>query len=175
MSSQIIPLKLVRIPPIGAEFWLWRLFAFELQRRGYGCAEIFSKRSARTLAIMHLPIETCGQGNGGLIVTSSGRSIQYRDFIIAQASQHGLPAVYCASAFVKRGGLISYGPNRVEQFQRVAAYISRILNGEKPANLPVQAPTKYELVVNFKAGKALGFEIPSSVLARADEVEAPCL
>jgi putative ABC transport system substrate-binding protein len=115
------------------------------------------------------------QGNGGLIVTSSGRSIQYRDFIIAQASQHGLPAVYCASAFVKRGGLISYGPNRVEQFQRAAAYISRILNGEKPANLPVQAPTKYELVVNFKAAKALGLEIPSSVLARADEVEAPCL
>jgi ABC-type uncharacterized transport system substrate-binding protein len=110
------------------------------------------------------------QGNGGLIVTSSGRSIQHRDLIIAQASQHGLPAVYYASAFVKRGGLISYGPDRVEQFQRAAAYISRILNGEKPADLPVQAPTKYELVVNLKAAKALGLEILPSLLARADEV-----
>jgi putative ABC transport system substrate-binding protein len=110
------------------------------------------------------------QGNGGLIVTSSGRSIQHRDLIIAQASQHGLPAVYYASAFVKRGGLISYGPDRVEQFQHAAAYISRILKGEKPADLPVQAPTKYELVVNLKTAKALGIDMPPSVLARADEV-----
>src|SRR5205823_4299329 len=110
------------------------------------------------------------QGNGGLIVTSSGRSIQHRDLIITQASQHGLPAVYYASAFVKRGGLISYGPDRVEQFQRAAAYISRILNGEKPADLPVQAPTKYELVVNLKAAKALGLDVPPLLQQRADDV-----
>jgi putative ABC transport system substrate-binding protein len=110
------------------------------------------------------------QGNGGLIVTSSGRSIQHRDLIIAQASQHGLPAVYYASAFVKRGGLISYGPDRVEQFQRAAAYISRILNGEKPADLPVQAPTKYELVINLNTAKALGIDVPPALLARADQV-----
>jgi putative ABC transport system substrate-binding protein len=109
-------------------------------------------------------------GNGGLIVTSSGLSIQHRDLIIALAAQHKLPTVYYAGAFVKRGGLISYGPDRVEQFQRAAAYVDRILKGEKPADLPVQAPTKYELVVNLKTAKALGIEFPPMLLARADEV-----
>jgi putative ABC transport system substrate-binding protein len=109
-------------------------------------------------------------GNGGLIVTSSGLSIQHRDLIIALAAQHKLPTVYYAGAFVKRGGLISYGPDRVEQFQRAAAYVDRILKGEKPADLPVQAPTKYELVVNLKTAKALGIDVSSTVLARANEV-----
>jgi putative ABC transport system substrate-binding protein len=78
--------------------------------------------------------------------------------------------VYYAGAFVKRGGLISYGPDRADQFQRAAVYVDRILKGEKPADLPVQAPTKYELVVNLKTAKTLGIDVPSSVLARADEV-----
>jgi putative tryptophan/tyrosine transport system substrate-binding protein len=109
-------------------------------------------------------------GNGGLIVTSSGLSIQHRDLIIAQAAKHKLPTVYYAGAFVKRGGLISYGPDRVEQFQRAAAYVDRILRGEKPADLPVQAPTKYELVVNLRTAKALGIDVSSTLLARANEV-----
>ena len=95
------------------------------------------------------------QGNGGLIVTSSGLSIAHRDIIIAQAARHKLPTVYYAGSFVKRGGLISYGPDRVEQFERAAAYVDRILKGEKPADLPVQSPTKYELVINLKTAKTL--------------------
>src|SRR4029077_7336195 len=110
------------------------------------------------------------QGNGGLIVTSSGLSIAHRDLIIAQAARHKLPTVYYAGSFVKRGGLISYGPDRVEQFERAATYVDRILKGEKPADLPVQSPTKYELVINLKTAKALGLEIPPTLLARADEV-----
>ena len=110
------------------------------------------------------------QGNGGLIVTSSGLSIAHRDLIIAQAARHKLPTVYYAGSFVKRGGLISYGPDRVEQFERAATYVDRILKGEKPADLPVQSPTKYELVINLKTAKTLGIEIPPTLLARADEV-----
>ena len=110
------------------------------------------------------------QGNGGLIVTSSGLSIAHRDLIIAQAARHKLPTVYYAGSFVKRGGLISYGPDRVEQFERAATYVDRILKGEKPADLPVQSPTKYELVLNLKTAKALGLEVPPMLLARADEV-----
>jgi putative ABC transport system substrate-binding protein len=110
------------------------------------------------------------QANGGLIVTSSGLSIAHRDLIIALAARHRLPTVYYASSFVRRGGLISYGPDRVEQFERAAGYVDRILKGEKPADLPVQSPTRYELVVNTKTAKALGIDVPSSVLSRADEV-----
>jgi putative tryptophan/tyrosine transport system substrate-binding protein len=110
------------------------------------------------------------QGDGGLIVTSSGRSIQHRDLIIAQAAHHKLPAVYYADSFVKRGGLVSYGPDRVDQFQRAAAYIDRILKGERPADLPVQSPTRYELIVNLKTAKALDIDLPPTLLGRADEV-----
>ncbi len=110
------------------------------------------------------------QANGGLIVTSSGLSIQHRELIIALAAQHKLPTVYYAGAFVKAGGLISYGPDRAEQFQRAAAYVDRILKGENPSDLPVQSPTKYELVVNLKTAKGLGIDVPPTVLARADEV-----
>ena len=108
--------------------------------------------------------------NGGLIVTTSPWAVAHRDLIIALAAQHHLPAVYAFRYFVTSGGLISYGPSSIDQFRRAAGYIDRILRGEKPADLPVQTPTKYELVINLKTAKALGLEIPSSVLARADEV-----
>ncbi len=108
--------------------------------------------------------------NGGLIVTSSGLAISHRDTIVMQAAKHRIPAVYYSRAFVAAGGLISYGSDRVEQFRSVAGYVDRILKGEKPADLPVQAPTKYELVINLKTAKALGLAVPTSLLARADEV-----
>ena len=108
--------------------------------------------------------------NGGLILTASPSSALHRDLIITLAARYKLPAVYYNRLYVATGGLISYGPNFLDQFRRAAGYVDRILKGEKPADLPVQAPTKYELVVNLKTAKALGLTIPQSVLARADEV-----
>ena len=108
--------------------------------------------------------------NGGLILTASPLSALHRDLIITLAARYKLPAVYYERFFVAGGGLISYGPNFLDQCQRAAGYVDRILKGEKPADLPVQAPTKYELVVNLKTAKALGLAIPQTVLARADEV-----
>jgi ABC-type uncharacterized transport system substrate-binding protein len=108
--------------------------------------------------------------NGGLIVTGSAAGIRQRDLIVSLAARHKLPAVYWNRRFVTGGGLISYGPDEVDQFRHAAGYVDRILKGEKPADLPVQAPTKYELVINLKTAKALGLEIPPTVLARADEV-----
>jgi len=108
--------------------------------------------------------------NGGLIVTGSTLAIVHRDLIITLAARHKLPAVYYERFFVSGGGLSSYGPNLVDQYRRAASYVDRILKGEKPADLPVQAPTKYELVINLKTAKALGLDIPATVLTRADEV-----
>jgi putative tryptophan/tyrosine transport system substrate-binding protein len=109
-------------------------------------------------------------GNGGLIVLSGNRALANRELIITLAARERLPAVYADRVFVTGGGLISYDTNRTEQYRRAAGYVDRILKGEKPADLPVQAPTKYELVINLKTAKALGLEVPSTVLARADEV-----
>jgi putative tryptophan/tyrosine transport system substrate-binding protein len=105
-----------------------------------------------------------------LIVTASALSVVRRDLIIALAARHRLPAVYFERFFVAAGGLISYGANFVDQHRRAAGYVDRILKGEKPADMPVQAPTKYDLVINLKTAKALGLTVPSSLLARADEV-----
>ncbi len=109
-------------------------------------------------------------GNGGLIVTPSPVATRHRDLIITLAARHRLPAVYAWRYFVTAGGLISYGPDSIEQYRRAAGYVDRILKGEKPADLPVQAPTRYELIINLKAAKALGLEVPATLLARADEV-----
>jgi putative ABC transport system substrate-binding protein len=108
--------------------------------------------------------------NGGLILTASALAVVHRELIIALAAQHKLPAVYYRRYFAASGGLISYGYDIVQQFRGAAGYVDRILRGEKPADLPVQAPTTYELVINLKTAKALGIDIPTSVLARADEV-----
>jgi putative ABC transport system substrate-binding protein len=108
--------------------------------------------------------------NGGLILTGSALSAAHGDLIVALATRHKLPAVYYSRILVDGGGLISYGPDTVDQFRRAASYVDRILKGEKPGDLPVQAPTKYELVINLKTAKALGLTIPPAVLSRADEV-----
>ena len=108
--------------------------------------------------------------NGGLVVSTSTMVAAHRDLIITLATRHKLPAVYFERYFVTAGGLISYGPNLVDAYPRVAEYVDRILKGEKPTDLPVQAPTKYELVINLKTAKALGLTVPPTLLARADEV-----
>ena len=108
--------------------------------------------------------------NGGLIVTASALSSLHRELINTLAARHKLPAVCYRRGYVTDGGLISYGYDADDQYRRAAGYIDRILKGEKPGELPVQAPTKYELVINLKTAKALGLEIPATVLARADEV-----
>jgi putative tryptophan/tyrosine transport system substrate-binding protein len=108
--------------------------------------------------------------NDGLIVVTSPTSQLHRKLIISLAARHRLPAVYPARFFVTGGGLISYGPETVDPYRRAAGYVDRILKGEKPADLPVQAPTKYETVINLKTAKALGLDVPATVLARADEV-----
>jgi putative tryptophan/tyrosine transport system substrate-binding protein len=108
--------------------------------------------------------------NGGLIVTGSAPALVHRDLIVKLAARHKLPAVYFGRIFVSSGGLISYGPNTIEQYRQAAGYVDRMLKGEKPADLPVQAPKKYELLVNLKTAKALGLEVPTTLLGRADEV-----
>jgi putative tryptophan/tyrosine transport system substrate-binding protein len=108
--------------------------------------------------------------NGGLIVAPSGSVSVHRDLIVTLATRHKLPAIYAYRTNVTSGGLISYGPNLLDQYRDAAGYVDRILKGEKPADLPVQAPTKFELVLNLKTAKALGLTIPPSLLARADEV-----
>jgi putative tryptophan/tyrosine transport system substrate-binding protein len=108
--------------------------------------------------------------NGGLIVTGSASALLHRDLIVTLAARHKLPAVYWERFFVTDGGLVSYGPDLIDQYRRAAGYVDRILKGEKPADLPVQAPTKYETVINLKTAKALGLTVPPTLLARADEV-----
>ena len=108
--------------------------------------------------------------NGGLIVTAGGPAQLHRDLIVALAARHKLPAVYFDRSFVAAGGLLSYGPDRIELFQRAAGYVDRILKGEKPADMPVQAPTKYQLVINLKTAKALGLDLPVHLQQIADEV-----
>lgn len=138
---------------------------------------------ARALAVDVIPIDVHEPGeieravtnfgrtaNGGLVVTPSAGVSRHRNLIIALASQYRLPAVYTSRFSVAAGGLISYGPDRLDQFRRAAGYVDRILKGERPADLPVQAPTKYELAINLKTAKALGLEVPTTLLSRADDV-----
>ncbi len=127
--------------------------------------------SLRDAGEVEQSVETFARSpNGGLIVTAGGAAVRHRDLIVTLAARHKLPAVDWERFFVAAGGLISYGADLIDQYRRAAGYVDRILKGEKPADLPVQAPTTYEMVINLKTAKALGLDIPASVLARADEV-----
>ena len=138
---------------------------------------------AQSFGVELIPIDTRDPGeiergvamfaakpNGGLIVVTGSSGILHRELIISQAARHRLPAVYHRRYFVTAGGLISYGPEGVHQFRLAASYVDRILKGEKPADLSVQAPVQYEMTINLKTAKTLGLEVPSTLLARADEV-----
>jgi ABC-type uncharacterized transport system substrate-binding protein len=107
---------------------------------------------------------------GGLIVAAGPATTRHRELIVKLAALHGLPAIYYERLFVAGGGLISYGSDFVDQYRRAAGYVDRILKGEKPADMPVQAPTKYQLVINLKTAKAMGLTVPPTMLSRADEV-----
>ena len=120
--------------------------------------------------IEHAVTAFAGSSNGGLIVTASALAVVHRDLIVTLAAKHRLPAVYFDRFFVVTGGLVSYGPDFVDQYRRAAGYVDRILKGEKPAELPVQAPTKFALVINLKTAKALGVAMPPTLVATADEV-----
>jgi putative ABC transport system substrate-binding protein len=120
--------------------------------------------------IEHSIVAFARRPNSGLIVTGSPPALSHHDLIVTLAAEHKLPAVYYDRFFITAGGLISHGPDILDQYRRAAGYVDRILRGEKPADLPVQAPTKYELVINLKAAKALGLDVAPTLLARADEV-----
>ena len=123
-----------------------------------------------TSEIEHAIAAFAREPNGGLIVLSTSLAVANRKQIIALAARHRLPAVYPFRIYVNAGGLVSYGPDQIDPYRRAASYVDRILKGEKPADLPVQTPTKYELVINLKTAKTLGLDVPPTLLARADEV-----
>jgi ABC-type uncharacterized transport system substrate-binding protein len=128
----------------------------------------FNKRDADEI---ERTITTFGQSpNGGLIITPGGPAFTHRDLIIRLAARYKLPAVYFERLFVVAGGLLSYGPDRIDMYRRAAGYVDRVLKGEKPANMPVQAPTKYQLVINLRTATALGLDVPLHVQQAADEV-----
>ena len=128
----------------------------------------FNKRDANE--IEHAITAFAQSPNGGLILTAGGPAFVHRDLIISLAARYKLPAVYYERFFVAAGGLLSYGPDRIDMYQRAAGYVDRILKGEKPADMPVQAPTKYQLVINLKTAKALGLDVPAQLHQIADEV-----
>jgi putative ABC transport system substrate-binding protein len=132
--------------------------------------EAFPINLREAAQIEHAVAEFARPGNGGLIVTMSVLGVRHRQLIITLAARHKLPAIYPERFYIAGGGLISYGPNIVDQYRRAAGYVDRILKGEKPADLPVQAPTKYELAINLSTAKTLGLTVPETLLARADEV-----
>jgi putative ABC transport system substrate-binding protein len=166
-ATRTVPVLFVVVPdPIGAGY------ADSLAHPGAPSLGVeVTPLSVRSAAEIERAINTFARnGNGGLIVTGSALAVVHRDLIIALAAKNKLPAVYFADYYVAAGGLVSYGPNLVDQYRQAASYVDRILKGEKPADLPVQAPTKYETAINLKTAKALGLTIPATLLARADKV-----
>jgi putative ABC transport system substrate-binding protein len=167
VAPQVTRAAILREPSTPAGIGQWAVVQAAAQSFGMELSPV----AVREAGEMERGISEFARGlNGGLIVVVGASASNHRQLIIAQAARHRLPAVYPSRDFVIGGGLISYGPDVVGQYRRAAGYVDRILKGEKPAELPVQAPTKYELVINLKTAKALGIELPPTLLARADEV-----
>jgi putative ABC transport system substrate-binding protein len=171
LLKQVVPsLKraaIVRDPAITAGIGMWGAIQAAAPSLGI---EVIPVNFQEGSEMEHALAVFARSSNGGLIVTGSGLAVTNRDLIVSLSARHKLPAVYFERFFVTAGGLASYGADMVEQYRQAAGYVDRILRGEKPADLPVQAPTKYELVLNLKTANALGLEIPPVVLARGDEV-----
>jgi putative ABC transport system substrate-binding protein len=166
IAPRVTRVAVVRDPAIASGGG--QLSAIESGARSLGVE--LSPVSMRNATEIERAIAEFARGPGGLIVTGSTLGTLHRELIIALATHYWLPAVYYSRSFVTAGGLISYGPDFLDHCRRAAGYVDRILKGEEPADLPVQAPTKYELVINLKTAEALGLEVPPSLLARADEV-----
>jgi len=171
LLKQIAPavtrVAVIRDPAISAGIGQWSAIQAVAPSLGVEVVPVNMRDSAeieRTLATF------ARSAHGGLIVTGSALATTHRDLIISLAARHRLPAVYYEALFVTAGGLISYGPDLADQYHRAGAYLDRILKGEKPADLPVQAPVKFHLAINMKTAKALGLELPPTVLAQADSV-----
>jgi putative ABC transport system substrate-binding protein len=166
VAPQVSRVGVVRDPGGPAEIGQWAVISAFASPMGVELSPINLSASDTESAV-----SSFARGpHDGLIVVVSSRATIHRDLIVALATRHRLPAVYPYRFFVAAGGLMSYGPNLIEQYRRTASYVDRILRGEKPGDLPIQNPTKYELVINLKTAKALGLTVPSSLLARADEV-----
>ena len=167
ISPNVTRAAVIRDPTIQQGIGLWSAIQTAAPAFGMEVSPVNIRDAADVEQAMrsfaHLP-------NGGLIITGSGLVVVHRELIITQAAKHRLPAVYPLRLFVIEGGLISYGSDALDPHRRAAGYVDRILKGEKPADLPVQNPTKYELVINLKTAKALSIDVPPTLLARADEV-----
>jgi putative ABC transport system substrate-binding protein len=171
LLKQIVPstrlVGVVRDPGLGNG--VAQLAAIQAVAPSFG-VEVFSIRGRDANEIEDAITAFARGSDSGLIVVTGGFAITHRKRIIAMAARHRLPAVYSNRLYVTSGGLISYAPDSIDPFRRAAGYVDRILKGEKPADLPVQAPNKFELVINLKTAKALGLTIPETLLATADEV-----
>ena len=167
IAPKVARIAVLRDPTNTAGIGQWAV----MQAAASSLAIELSPISVREVAQIERGIEAfASRAEPGLIVPVSARAVIHKQTIIAHAARHRLPAVYPYRDFVTDGGLLSYGPNLIEQYRHAAGYVDRILKGEKPADLPVQAPTKYELVINLKTARALGITVPATLLARADEV-----
>ena len=154
-------------------FGFARASTIALARAGPICGRASSSAAVAVFRLTSFAIDVVTAGPAGLAgatVTASAPTAVHRELIVALAARHRLPAVYAYKYFIVSGGLISYGPDTIDPYRRAAGYVDRILRGERPADMPVQNPTKYELAINLKAAKALGLEVPPTLLARADEV-----
>ena len=167
IAPNVIRVAVLRDPAITAGIGMWGAIQSVSPSLGVELRPVDVRDAAEIQRAVNAFAENL---NGGMILTGSALAVVHRDLIIALAARHRLPAIYYDRYFAAAGGLASYGSDNVEQFRLAAGYVNRILKGEKPADMPVQTPTKYELVINLKTAKALGLEIPSTLLARADEV-----
>jgi putative tryptophan/tyrosine transport system substrate-binding protein len=167
LKPTITRVGVLRDPAITAGIGLWS--AIQTVAASFGVE--LTPVNVRDASQIERGITAFARGsNDGLIVTGSALATTHRNLIVGLAARHKLPAVYPYPYFVRDGGLICYGPDLIDQYRLAAGYVDRILKGEKPADLPVQAPTKYDLVINLKTAKALGLDVPATVLSRAEEV-----